>query len=262
MQCPRNHGPLDRLAFDRRTWVDWCPACGGAFYERGELERALGHAELSDRDIVQGGTQPRAGCTCPGCGEKMTEYTWPTWTDIRLDVCGKCGGRWLDRGELESIKTALDAVDGDDGIEDVDFKQVKLEDGTTAVVPFKVAVDPGIKWGWVFGGAVFIFGSWAAVKGVLGFLGVLDAAANADAMGPAASTMVAAAVGFPIGGAIAGRASPGFTVIEPAIAAAVSALIIGGLSWSTMPAPWIFAMVLGGFLLALLGGWVGERLSS
>jgi Zn-finger nucleic acid-binding protein len=38
---------------------------------------------------------------CPRCKKTMkAEYVQKLGPDVRIDVCGKCGGSWFDRGEL------------------------------------------------------------------------------------------------------------------------------------------------------------------
>lgn len=39
---------------------------------------------------------------CPVDGEELQETVWES--DYAVDVCPRCGGLWLDRGELEAIE--------------------------------------------------------------------------------------------------------------------------------------------------------------
>ena len=43
---------------------------------------------------------------CPKCATPMLEIRRK---DITVDVCPKCGGAWLDRGELERLQQAQTA---------------------------------------------------------------------------------------------------------------------------------------------------------
>lgn len=38
---------------------------------------------------------------CFSCGTPMVKEAFRYWDEIRVDRCEKCGGLWLDRGELE-----------------------------------------------------------------------------------------------------------------------------------------------------------------
>ena len=47
---------------------------------------------------------------CPNCHEGMQEIRR---NDVQIDVCPKCRGVWLDRGELEKLLGAAREVDRD-----------------------------------------------------------------------------------------------------------------------------------------------------
>lgn len=55
---------------------------------------------------------------CPRCEVPLNEITK---TGVLVDVCDKCRGMWLDRGELEKISSRLHELerewDDDDGYE-------------------------------------------------------------------------------------------------------------------------------------------------
>jgi Zn-finger nucleic acid-binding protein len=41
---------------------------------------------------------------CLSCGKHMVKERFKDWDDIIIDRCPKCGGIWLDPGELEKIQ--------------------------------------------------------------------------------------------------------------------------------------------------------------
>jgi Zn-finger nucleic acid-binding protein len=43
---------------------------------------------------------------CPGCGGRLQERTH---VGVVVDICDRCRGIWLDRGELEKIVAVLHA---------------------------------------------------------------------------------------------------------------------------------------------------------
>ena len=47
---------------------------------------------------------------CPNCNEGMQEVRR---NEVQLDVCPKCRGVWLDRGELEKLLHSAREVDAD-----------------------------------------------------------------------------------------------------------------------------------------------------
>jgi uncharacterized protein (DUF983 family) len=58
-----------------------------------DRSRPTRHAPASAREIAQG--------HCPHCGdEKLVEEAF---RDILIDRCPRCGGVWLDPGELEKV---------------------------------------------------------------------------------------------------------------------------------------------------------------
>ncbi|NTW28850.1 MAG: hypothetical protein HGA39_05740 [Coriobacteriia bacterium] len=47
---------------------------------------------------------------CPKCGIEMDEVRK---LDVVIDVCGRCGGTWLDRGELDKLRASTSEVQQD-----------------------------------------------------------------------------------------------------------------------------------------------------
>ena len=80
--------------------VDLCPEGGGVWFDPGELSRAVGRkvGDYLTKDI---GTKSESQLVCPRCGGLMDlEYA----DEVEVDACIKCGGAWLDKGELEKLK--------------------------------------------------------------------------------------------------------------------------------------------------------------
>lgn len=55
---------------------------------------------------------------CPKCSIEMDEVRK---LDVIIDACSKCGGIWLDRGELDKIRQAESARQVDEGRGDAGF---------------------------------------------------------------------------------------------------------------------------------------------
>jgi len=92
--------------------VDICPACGGLWLDRGEIER-IGKSKSTDvdglRKALTGGAPAGLSETttaCPACDGTLRELKLGP---VHIDHCGKCGGVFLDKGELDA---ALAAVKG------------------------------------------------------------------------------------------------------------------------------------------------------
>ncbi len=117
----------------------------------------------------------------------------------------------------------------------------------------------GLEWGWIIAGSVlafvlnnfFVFGFYALLHyGVQGIL-------------------ISFALSFIIAGAIVGYKSPGVTIKEAAMAGVISVLLdflllhfgFGGAE-ALLSASQMFIGLLGGCILALVGGWIGEKIQS
>lgn len=125
----------------------------------------------------------------------------------------------------------------------------------------------GLDWRWIGIGAAIMFGlNFVASLILVALLG--------DAVPPTATTPeeAAAAIGggrlalaaligigsFALGGYIVGRKSPGRTILEPGISAAI-AVLLGLLLSGTFTFGNLLAGGLVPFLAGLLGGYLGER---
>ncbi len=114
-----------------------------------------------------------------------------------------------------------------------------------------------LQWGWIFAGTIvafilnafFVFGFFALLKfGVEGILFSLG-------------------VSFVLAGFVTGYFSPGITIREAATAGGFSMilnflLIYFGFEHTILPIEYLLGTLVGGFVLALLGGWLGEKLQS
>jgi len=97
---------LPRGVKDQRVVVDLCPSCRGVWFEAGELAAVLGVAAKgleAPPDATQGSR------LCPACGKPLFGFAYPQ-TMVRVDMCRKCGGLWLDAGEYRDIKDARELL--------------------------------------------------------------------------------------------------------------------------------------------------------
>lgn len=110
--CPDDGSTLDRRAFHGLI-LDVCPLCAGIFFDEGEMA-ALQDAGAHALGEVEEATLPGltfADCDepkrCPSCHALMCAYAYRYSSDIRLDGCEKCGGVWVQDGELERVAVHL-----------------------------------------------------------------------------------------------------------------------------------------------------------
>jgi Zn-finger nucleic acid-binding protein len=93
--------------------VDVCQhGCGGMWFDRFELERVDEAHETAGAELLtiqrQPGVQTDPGerLRCPRCiGEKMMRHFHSVKRQVQVDQCPRCGGYWLDLGELAIIRT-------------------------------------------------------------------------------------------------------------------------------------------------------------
>ncbi|MCP4132619.1 MAG: zf-TFIIB domain-containing protein [bacterium] len=111
--CPNCGKELKEVKLYTET-IDRCEDCDGSFFDKGELEAIIKTVEifmkikLDEEDID---TIPRPEKTremkCPGCEMLMEKKEV---AGVYLDVCPRCEGFWLDRGEIFALKIAEDHI--------------------------------------------------------------------------------------------------------------------------------------------------------
>jgi Zn-finger nucleic acid-binding protein len=81
---------------DGQAEVDFCVACGGVWFDKGEIE-AEGGRLPDDLTVIPSAT-PR---TCPRCVAPLGTVRAPS---VEIDLCATCGGVYLDRDELDRLR--------------------------------------------------------------------------------------------------------------------------------------------------------------
>jgi Zn-finger nucleic acid-binding protein len=139
--------------------IDVCASCRGVFLDKGELnELATGLlGDIERRSVVWSevihaveGRLPKdmfPTRICPACsGQAMRKVGLVTFADVIFDHCERCGGFFLDGGEVELMNQTLrDASLGQVGDEHRGYQDDRLVRcnkliGTTPVVPFLAGV--------------------------------------------------------------------------------------------------------------------------
>jgi uncharacterized protein len=97
-----------------QTELDYCPACGGVWFDAGELELMLEKAGLGDERNFLAGVMggPEAKITekkrrCPVCRHKMKKVTMVDEKNLVTDICPGGHGIWFDGGEVHTMVQAL-----------------------------------------------------------------------------------------------------------------------------------------------------------
>lgn len=108
MKCPLCKKELDKAIFFG-VEVDYCTECLGIWFEKDELRLAKDEREdklkwldvdLWDKEDELG--TKRGEKLCPSCRLAMYEVGYGE-SEIKVDICKKCKGIWLDRGEFNKI---------------------------------------------------------------------------------------------------------------------------------------------------------------
>jgi Zn-finger nucleic acid-binding protein len=124
MECPVCETQLNRHDIelpDFESWdtmhVDICEnGCGGIWFENHEFEKVNYPHDVGGEAIVEiAASAPRdverkQQHSCPECDDIiMRQYFYSMKREVEVDECGKCGGIWLDGGELAELRTLFDS---------------------------------------------------------------------------------------------------------------------------------------------------------
>lgn len=115
--------------------VDICKnGCAGIWFDRNELERVdekcerYGLALLNIPKNPEVKVNPSKVRICPTCERvKMRKHYWSVKKEVELDECDKCGGIWLDEGELEKIRSSFKNEEEKNAAAEAYFKQFSHE---------------------------------------------------------------------------------------------------------------------------------------
>lgn len=114
MLCPECRQSMI-IVEHQRIELDYCPRCGGVWFDTSELELFIGSAHLPEADFspekmlrlpqVKESPQRRK---CPVCRRKMREVAIGD-PAIVIDVCTRGEGLWFDGGEVHQLLTQIAA---------------------------------------------------------------------------------------------------------------------------------------------------------
>jgi len=116
--CPRCTKVLEPLVVEGVT-VEGCHGCGGAWFDRGELDEVAKHDHTAlariDRAFLPQRGQPPApysSMRCPVCLDRLESFEFKSFPGVKMDGCHKCRGVWADHGDLTQIAKRIAAHQG------------------------------------------------------------------------------------------------------------------------------------------------------
>jgi len=101
--CPRCGRDLVRGTTPMGKVCFRCPSCAGVAVTLPALRESLDARSIAALTNAARAAE-HAGCTCPGCGGRMSLMKVGDGNDkIEIDVCGSCLSVWCDKGEYETL---------------------------------------------------------------------------------------------------------------------------------------------------------------
>jgi uncharacterized protein len=112
MNCPRCKSSLIVVEYNGIE-IDWCPACEGLWFDRGEMELIATHLgrERSALEFDRPASTAERTLKCPLCRKPMDKRLLGEPEPVVADICHVCGGLWLDHGELDQLLGRKDGAD-------------------------------------------------------------------------------------------------------------------------------------------------------
>ncbi len=100
MNCPKCQKESLKWVDEDGVELDYCPKCGGIWFDENELDAVLGkHKKVSFNKVKNDSTAMTTDyqtAMCPVCQVVMKKVPEKNSAGIMLDQCPQCNGIWLD----------------------------------------------------------------------------------------------------------------------------------------------------------------------
>ncbi len=111
--CPACKTKMEKVITKHGIIVDICTnGCGGIWFDNRELGKftniteSISEIEDSVKNKTFNVTETEKIRKCPVCQNNMVKHKACGGSDVEIDDCYSCGGKFLDFGELERIRRA------------------------------------------------------------------------------------------------------------------------------------------------------------
>ena len=108
MDCPRCYDQLKDHILEGKLYHK-CHSCGGLWFDKGELAQIMEAKNWFKIDSKLEKTSTRidkSNLACPRDKKSLHTLEYEHETDIKVNVCSKCEGLWLDAGDVQAIHKA------------------------------------------------------------------------------------------------------------------------------------------------------------
>ncbi len=136
MYCPKCNDLLTDHILEGKLYHR-CSKCNGLWFDKGELAQIMKEKnwfkiDSNNRNIEINTNQGKL--LCPRDKELLHTVEYGSDTGIKVEVCSKCEGLWLDAGEIQSIHK----------ISETKIEKIKniIEDDLTAIELFMIKIGP------------------------------------------------------------------------------------------------------------------------
>jgi len=112
--CPACGEKMVKVYTQAGMNIDIClNGCGGIWFDNRELDNFSKNDEnydelyktYADKDFAE--VKITKDRVCPVCNMKMVQHKVSAQSDVVIDECYGCGGKFLDYGEMESVKASM-----------------------------------------------------------------------------------------------------------------------------------------------------------
>jgi len=111
MICPACGNELSKITINNIEFDVCKKGCGGVWFDWFELQKVDEQDEAAGEALLDIEKNPDVKIdfskkrTCPKCGDVvMMQHFFNVKREVMVDECPKCGGFWLDFGELKKIR--------------------------------------------------------------------------------------------------------------------------------------------------------------